>query len=62
MTSLMFPWQKWRRKLSQKLKILESLDKNYAKLKKYQLEKLECILSSRELSVSKNKTLKIRKL
>ncbi len=40
------------------LKILESLDKNYAKLKKYQLEKLECILSSKELSVSKNKNFK----
>ena len=35
--------------------ILESLNKNYSKLKKYQVEKLECLLNSKELSVSKNK-------
>ena len=40
------------------LKILDSLNKNYSKLKKYQLEKLECILASKELSVSKNKNFK----
>ena len=40
------------------LKILESLNKNYLKLKKYQLEKLECLLASKELSVSKNKNFK----
>ena len=37
------------------LKILESLNKNYLKLQKYQKEKLECLLTSKELSVSKNK-------
>ena len=40
------------------INILESLNKNYAKLKKYQLEKLECLLTSKELSVSKNKNFK----
>ena len=40
------------------LNILESLNKNYSKLQKYQIEKLECLLASRELSVSKNKNFK----
>ena len=40
------------------LNILESLNKNYLKLKKYQIEKLECLLDSKELSVSKNKNFK----
>ena len=40
------------------INILESLNKNYSKLKKYQVEKLECLLSSKELSVSKNKNFK----
>ena len=40
------------------LGILDSLNKNYSKLKKYQLEKLECLLASKELSVSKNKNFK----
>jgi len=40
------------------LNILDSLNKNYSKLKKYQLEKLECLLDSKELSVSKNKNFK----
>ena len=40
------------------LNILDSLNKNYSKLKKYQLEKLECLLASKELSVSKNKNFK----
>ena len=40
------------------ISILESLSKNYLKLKKYQLEKLECLLASKELSVSKNKNFK----
>jgi RNA polymerase primary sigma factor len=40
------------------LNILESLNKNYSKLQKYQLEKLECLLNSKELSVSKNKNFK----
>ena len=40
------------------IKILESLNKNYLKLKRYQLEKLECLLNSKELSVSKNKNFK----
>ena len=38
--------------------ILESLCKNYSKLQKYQIEKLECLLASKELSVSKNKNFK----
>ncbi len=38
--------------------ILDSLNKNYAKLKKYQREKLECLLAGKELSVSKNKNFK----
>ena len=40
------------------LYILESLKKNYSKLQKYQLEKLECQLASKELSISKNKNFK----
>ena len=40
------------------INILESLNKNYLKLKKYQTEKLECILSSKDLSVSKSKNFK----
>ena len=40
------------------ISILESLNKNYSKLKKYQIEKLECLLASKELSVSKNKNFK----
>ena len=40
------------------INILDSLNKNYAKLKKYQVEKLECITTSKELSVSKNKNFK----
>ncbi len=40
------------------INILDSLNKNYAKLKKYQTEKLECLLNSKELSVSKNKNFK----
>jgi len=38
--------------------LIHSLSKNYVKLKKYQIEKLNCILNSKELSVSKNKNLK----
>ena len=40
------------------LNLLESLNKNYSKLQKYQIEKLECLLNSKELSVSKNKNFK----
>tara|TARA_X000000950_G_scaffold806_1_gene886 strand:- start:9 stop:1889 length:1881 start_codon:yes stop_codon:yes gene_type:complete len=40
------------------INILDSLNKNYSKLKKYQIEKLECLLDSKELSVSKNKNFK----
>ena len=40
------------------LKLLESLTKNYLKLQKYQKENLDCILSGKELSVSKNKNFK----
>jgi len=38
--------------------LIQNLSKNYTKLKKYQVEKLNCILNSKELSVSKNKNLK----
>ena len=41
-----------------KQNILESLNKNYSKLQKYQIEKLQCLLASKELSVSKNKNFK----
>ena len=40
------------------ISILDSLNKNYSKLQKYQVEKLECLLDSKELSVSKNKNFK----
>ena len=40
------------------IQILDSLSKNYSKLKKYQVEKLDCILASKELSISKNKNFK----
>jgi len=40
------------------INILDSLNKNYSKLKKYQNEKLNCLLASKELSVSKNKNFK----
>ena len=40
------------------INILESLTKNYSKLQKYQKEKLECLLSAKELSISKNKNFK----
>ncbi len=40
------------------IKILDSLTKNYSKLQKYQKEKLECLLASKELSISKNKNFK----
>ena len=40
------------------ISLIQSLSKNYTKLKKYQIEKLNCILNSKELSVSKNKNLK----
>ena len=39
-------------------KIIENLSKYYAKQKKYQIEKLNCILNGKELSVSKNKNFK----
>ena len=40
------------------INILDSLNKNYLKLKKYQIEKLDCLLAAKELSVSKNKNFK----
>ncbi len=40
------------------INILDSLNKNYSKLQKYQKEKLDCMLASKELSVSKNKNFK----
>ena len=40
------------------INIFDSLNKNYSKLQKYQIEKLECLLNSKELSVSKNKNFK----
>ena len=38
--------------------IIENLSKHYVKLKKYQIEKLNCILEGKELSTSKNKNFK----
>ena len=40
------------------INILEFLNKNYSKLKKYQSEQLECLLKSKQLSISKNKNFK----
>jgi RNA polymerase primary sigma factor len=40
------------------IKIIDNLTKDYTKLQKYQKEKLDCILNSKELSVSKNKNFK----
>jgi len=40
------------------INILDALNKNYSKLQKYQVEKLECLLDSKELSPSKNKNFK----
>jgi len=40
------------------INILDSLNKNYLKLQKYQKEKLECLLSAKELSASKSKNFK----
>jgi len=37
---------------------IDNLSKNYAKLKKYQIEKLNCILNGKEFSNSKNKNFK----
>tara|TARA_Y100001970_G_scaffold101511_1_gene127468 strand:+ start:2984 stop:4870 length:1887 start_codon:yes stop_codon:yes gene_type:complete len=37
---------------------INNLSKNYVKLKKYQLDKLNCILNGKELSTSKNKNFK----
>ena len=44
------------------INILESLNKNYSKLQKYQVEKLECLLAAKELSVSKNKNFKLQSI
>ena len=38
--------------------IIDNLNKDYTKLQKYQKEKLDCILASKELSISKNKNFK----
>ena len=40
------------------INIIEILTKNYSKLQKYQREKLECLLNSKDLSISKNKNFK----
>ena len=40
------------------INIITNLNKNYTKLQKYQREKLDCLLSSKELSISKNKNFK----
>jgi RNA polymerase primary sigma factor len=40
------------------ISIISNLNKNYTKLQKYQKEKLDCILLSKELSISKNKNFK----
>ena len=40
------------------INIIDILTKNYSKLQKYQKEKLDCILNSKDLSISKNKSFK----
>ena len=40
------------------IQIIDNLSKSYTKLKRYQIEKLNCILDGKELSVSKNKNFK----
>ncbi len=40
------------------IRIIDNLSKYYTKLKKYQIEKLHCILNGKDLSVSKNKNFK----
>jgi len=40
------------------MQLIANLSKNYTKLKKYQIAKLDCILNAKELSASKNKNLK----
>ncbi len=40
------------------IEIITNLNKNYIKLQKYQKEKLDCLLSAKELSISKNKNFK----
>ena len=40
------------------IEIIDNLSKSYTKLKRYQIEKLNCILDGKELSVSKNKNFK----
>ena len=40
------------------IKIIDNLTKDYTKLQKYQREKLDCLLASKELSISKNKNFK----
>jgi RNA polymerase primary sigma factor len=40
------------------IKIIDNLTKDYIKLQKYQKEKLDCILASKQLSISKNKNFK----
>ncbi len=38
--------------------IIDVLTKNYTKLQKYQIEKLDCLLASKDLSISKSKNFK----
>ncbi len=40
------------------INIIDTLIKNYTKLQKYQKEKLDCLLASKDLSISKNKNFK----
>ena len=40
------------------IEIIDNLSKSYTKLKRYQIEKLNCMLDGKELSVSKNKNFK----
>ena len=40
------------------INILDSLNKNYSKLQKYQVEKLECLLDSKNFLFQKIKILK----
>ena len=54
-----FPLQKWREEIDLRIiKIIDNLTKDYLKLQKYQREKLDCILASKELSIQKIKILK----
>ena len=58
MMNSMYLWQRWKEIKPKIVNIIDTLSKNYQKLQKYQREKLNCILASKDLSVSKNKNFK----